>query len=309
MQKWIRIILAAVIVAIAAIGVQLFMKNNEGDGGQAVRMLTDSTGTQIEIPSHPKRVVILNASNLDLYAAAGGLEEVVGKPTSTSFSPDLAEKIKGIEEIGLIHQPNTEKIIALKPDLVIGVNVPFHNGLRETLKQAGIPLYINELNRYEDVLDTLKLYGELTGKPDAAKQVIETIQADYDRAAKLAEGKTPEKSVIIFGAPGSFNMATSQSFSGELLKRLNGINIADSADSVKGPYTALSMEYIAKADPQNIFIIAMGADPASIAQFREEMNSHAIWRDTQAVKRGTFLYSPIACSRSIRERKSARRWN
>ena len=44
--------------------------------------VTDSTGRQVTLPTHPQRVVIFNPSNLDLYVAAGGAENVVGKPTS-----------------------------------------------------------------------------------------------------------------------------------------------------------------------------------------------------------------------------------
>lgn len=42
--------------------------------------------------------------------------------------------------------------MSLKPDLVVGTNVPFHVMLRKPLEMAGVPLYLNMINSYEDVL-------------------------------------------------------------------------------------------------------------------------------------------------------------
>lgn len=290
MQKWLRYFLILVGVVLIIGIIQLVMKQEQADTASSYRTVIDGTGTSVELPTHPKRVVILNASNLDLYAAAGGLGEIVGKPQSNSFSPDLAEAIKGVEEIGTIHQPSTEKIIGLKPDLVIGINVPFHNGLRDTLKQAHIPLYINDLNTYEDVLHTLAFYGELTGKEEA-KHSIAKIEKEYEEASKLKK-ENNGNTLIIFGAPGSFNMATSKSFSGDLLRQLGGVNIADKVEGATGSYVALSMEYVAKANPDTIFIISMGADTATMEHFKEEMKGDPIWSHTRAVEQNRVFLLP-----------------
>mgnify|MGYP000273108670 CR=1 FL=1 len=49
---------------------------------------------------------------------------------------------KNIEQIGVIHNPSVETILKLQPDLVIGVNVPFHQQLIPTLEKADIPVLI-----------------------------------------------------------------------------------------------------------------------------------------------------------------------
>ena len=58
----------------------------------------DSMGREVTMPAHPKRVVILNASNLDLFVAAGGADFVVGKPTSQALSQTVKEKTAQAEE-------------------------------------------------------------------------------------------------------------------------------------------------------------------------------------------------------------------
>ena len=166
MNQVIKLITAVIVIClVGAIG-WMALRNN-GAAEAATREVTDSTGAKITIPVHPKRVVFLNASNLDMYYAAGGT--AVGKPTSTSITPDLQEKTKDVPEVGIIHNPNMETILSLRPDLVIGVNVPFHTGIRETLANAGIPLYINNLNTYDDVLNTVREKNRQGCRPAAEK--------------------------------------------------------------------------------------------------------------------------------------------
>ena len=130
----------------------------------------DSMDREITLPAHPKRVVILNASNLDLFVAAGGADLVVGKPTSQALSETVKEKTAKAEEVGIIHQPDIEKILSLQPDLVIGTNVPFHTDLEETLGNAGVPIYIQALDDVPSLFDALTFYGKLTGDEKAAAE-------------------------------------------------------------------------------------------------------------------------------------------
>ena len=71
------------------------------------REVTDSTGTTVKIPVHPQRVIILNASNVDMYYGAGGT--VIGRPATTAYDEELHHKLATIPEIGTIHSPNIKK--------------------------------------------------------------------------------------------------------------------------------------------------------------------------------------------------------
>lgn len=152
-----------------------------------MQRLTDSTGAVVLLPAHPQRVVILNASNLDLYYGAGGT--VVGRPLTSSLMPELAEKVEDIPAVGSVYQPSVEEIAAMQPDLVIGDDVPFHRSLRNSLAEEGIPLYINRLHTYDDVLQTLRFFGRLTGQEDTAAALEKTIAKEYAVVHDKAIGK------------------------------------------------------------------------------------------------------------------------
>lgn len=136
MKKYILLVF---VVIIALAGYFLLARGQHKLAANAAVSVTDSTGAKVHIPAEPKRIVFLNASNLEIFASIGG--KAVGRPTSTSYPNDIKKSIKDIPEVGMIHAPNLEKIMSLKPDLVVGTNVPFHVMLRKPLEMAGVPLY------------------------------------------------------------------------------------------------------------------------------------------------------------------------
>lgn len=293
MRKTVLFVVLGIILCLfGGIG-YLMLRSDTNTADIAMRQVTDSTGKTMEIPVHPKRVVFLNVSNMDMYVAAGGQEAVVGKPTSKSMSPELAAITEQVPDVGIIHSPNVEKILSLKPDLVIGVNVPFHNQLRETMEQNHIPLYINSLDTYEDTLKTLKFFGELTGNTQTAQDKLNTITKQCEEASAKTEGKQGPKTLILFSNPDSNNMASSTTFSGDLLKRLHGVNIADLDTSLQGQFIPLSLEYVVKQDPEVIFIISMGNTPDMMARFKEQMQTNEAWSQTTAVKNCRIYELPM----------------
>lgn len=278
-----KIVLLIFIILIILGGGMLWLQKHKVQQDGSVVPLVDSTGTVVQVPVQPKRIIFLNASNLEIFTAVGG--KAVGKTTSTSYPEDILPLIKDIPEIGMIHSPNVEQILGLKPDLLIGVNVPFHVMLRKPMEMAGVPLYINMINSYEDVLKTIDLFGQFAGKPNEAAAKRAKIEADYAKlTSDVVTGHGP-RTLIIFGSPDSFNMATEKSFVGDLLQRLGGINIADGESKAKdSSYIPLSMEYITKADPELILVITMGDGQTVMDKLRSELDINSVWKDVQAVK-------------------------
>lgn len=248
------------------------------------REFVDSSGRRVQIPARPQRVVALNASNLDLYYAAGG--QVIGRPTTVALSADLLEKIKTIPQIGETSAPNLERIVSLKPDLVLAVDVPFHHAIVPVLEKAGIPILLQALPDYQSILQTIRQYGELTGDATQAGRTISEIEQKVSRGKAKVAGKKPARALVIWGSPESFNMAMPQSFAGNLLDLLGAENVAQAPSAPAGPmpYMPLSLEYIAKADPDVILLITHGADERVSEKFRKDLAEHPAWQGMRAVK-------------------------
>lgn len=286
MRTYINRVIGFVVLLMAGAGLYLFFRGEAaltGADAPVKRVVTDSAGREVELPTRPKRVVLLNASNLDLFYAAGGGAAVVGKPTSNALSDAVKEATASAKEVGVIHNPNVEAILGLKPDLVMGVNVPFHQSLIPVLEKAGIPMVIQSLNTYEEVIETLRFYGELTGDQSAAEKKIAKIEETYNLAIARHGDRPAPKNLTVWGSPESYSMATSKSFVGDLITRLGGNNIADQSGA-EGGFVPLSMEYIAKADPEVIFLIAHSNDAKVGEKFQSDFAQNPVWKEVKAVK-------------------------
>ena len=118
----------------------------------------------------------------------------------------------------------------------------------------------------------------------------EKIEGEYKAVVGKTKGKTPPRTLIVFGTPGSFSMATSKSFSGDLLTQLGAVNIADGTSPVEDSFVPLSMEYIVKQDPQDILFISMMPDPTLVESFKKDLAENSLWQGVTAVKTGHVYY-------------------
>ncbi|WP_040292941.1 ABC transporter substrate-binding protein [Acetonema longum] len=248
-----------------------------------MRPVTDSAGRVVQIPVRPQRVIVLNPSSLDLFYAAGG--KVVGRPTTQALPDTVKTAVAAVPEVGTTANPNVEKLIALEPDLVLGVNVPPHHQLVPVLEKAGIPILLQMLDNYQQILDTLRFYGELTGRPEQSAAVIKEIEDDYRRRMANRGSQPAPEVLLVWGSTTSFQMATSNSFAGDLLRRLGAHNMADSKAglSAKMSSVPLSLEYVSKSNPDVILLITHSSDTKVGEKFRAELAGHPAWQGLKAV--------------------------
>ena len=296
MNSLLKKIVILAIVLIAGAGVMLGMRGQPDSttAQGAKRVVTDSLARQVEIPTKPRRVVILNASHLDVFCAAGGADIVVGKPTSKALSDKVIAATANAKEIGVIHSPDVEAILNLQPDLIIGINVPFHQQLIPIMQKAGVPVLIESLDTYEQVQRMLSFYGELTGKADVAEKSLAEIDKQYQQGLALAKGKSAPKNLIVWGTTDSFSMATSTSFIGNLVFRLGGGNIADAAESAaqNSGFIPLSMEFIAERNPEVIFIVTHGGAEMTQEKVLANLDKNNVWNGIAAVKNNRVYLLP-----------------
>ena len=255
----------------------------------ATRTEIDRAGTSVTMPSHPKRVVILNTANIDMYLAVEGT--IVGRMDAASLSGELKDKVKDIPSVGNTYNPDVEKIISLNPDLVIGMNIANHIKLREALTSANIPLYINDLDSFEDVNRSLQLFGELTNHTDISKVQIEKVNTAFADYQEKIKDKLHPKTLLLLGTPGNLNVSTDHSFSGKLLDTLGADNIGKYMKS-EAPYVPLSLEFIQEQNPERIIFVVMYPDPSIKESFIKEMQSNPAWQHVQAVKTDQIHYVP-----------------
>ncbi len=126
--------------------------------------LTDDSGASLTLPRPAQRIVSLAPHLTELLFAAGAGERVVG----VGAWSDYPEAAKALPQVGDSAMLDLERIVALKPDLLVvwrDGNSP--QQLRK-LATLGIPVYASELGTLADVAATLRRLGQLAGTEAAA---------------------------------------------------------------------------------------------------------------------------------------------
>lgn len=126
----------------------------------------DDAGSTVMLPQPAQRVVSLAPHVTEMLFAAGGGERIVGTVSYSDYPPAA----RNIPRIGDNRQVDIERLIALKPDLLV---VWRHNASArqmEQLRKLGIPLFYSEPHKLDDVPDTLLRLGQLLGTEQQARQ-------------------------------------------------------------------------------------------------------------------------------------------
>jgi iron complex transport system substrate-binding protein len=170
----------------------------------------------------------------------------------------------------------------------------FHHAIIPALEKAKIPVLLLSINSYKDILDKLRFYGEITGNNKKAVEIISRIEKKVSVIKKTVSSYKPPRVVIIWGSPQSFNMALKNSFVGNLVEMLGGINIADDAKPLQSmpQYAPLSLEYVLAKKPDMIFLITHGNDEKVAEKFKKEIEEHPAWKGLDAVRAGRVHVLP-----------------
>ncbi len=248
----------------------------------------DHAGASFTIKTPLTRIVVLNSSNLEMFLAAGG------KPlayAASSTTPEyVAKQLAGIPSVGQVQNPDIERIVALQPELVIGMNFPFHVSMVQTLKGAGIKTALFSPTTPEDVTKVIRLYGELTGNRTKAETSARAIEHSMDRVKKRTASIKKKKVLVLFGSPESYSMVMPNSYTGMMLSAAGGRNITegikqtDEKNKMSAGFLPLNLEYVTAGDPDIIMLINHSNKETAAAG--SVLSSSPAWSALRAVKNG-----------------------
>lgn len=290
-NKWVKV--ASVSLAVAAIsffGCANGEKNekqevNRGISSETEVTFVDDLGREVTV-DQPKRVVPLISSFADIWALAGGVEQIVATTDATWKYFDLPLD-ENVVNLGPSKELNLEQLIACEPDLVLAsCGTDRDMELEETFTQMGITVAYFDVDNLEDYLRMLKICTEITGCVENYTIYGTDIKEQVDNALEKVDDSHP--SVLYVRATGSSCKVknSEDSVLGEMLKDLGCVNIADTEH---GLLEQLSMEVILQEDPDYIFVVMQGTDVSKAEKIlANTMLTHPAWENLTAVKEGRY---------------------
>lgn len=253
-------------------------KTEQADDGAFPVTITDAADFDVVIEKEPKKIVSLMPSNTEISFALGVGDKIVGVTDNDNYP----EEVKEIEKIGGM-EFNIEKIISLKPDLVLAYGGSAMGSSKEGLDQlrnAGITvLVVNDAKSFAGVYEAIQMVGKATGKNAEAEEIIAEMKAKVaEIKAKASAIKEEDKKRVyieVFPGPGGIIAAGADTFMDEMLKMINAENVVTEKE-----WPQIDQEAIIAANP-DVILTTYGFytdDPVGIVSSRDG------WQDVAAVK-------------------------
>ncbi|MFT4243153.1 MAG: ABC transporter substrate-binding protein [Acidovorax sp.] len=216
--------------------------------------LADARHKTIVLARPATRIVSLQPSFTEAICALGGCDVLVGVDRFSVWP----RQVGALPTVGSLREPDIERIVALRPDVVLAR--PGHR-MDARLEALGVKVLALNTQTYEDMAQDLETLAVLLGKPGAGTRLWQRTQ---QRLAEL-RGQVPAQwrgKKVYFELHGakSATAAGEASFIGQTLHGLGLVNIAGRNLPM---YPQLSPEYVVRADPD--LIITMADLPTPLA--------------------------------------------
>ncbi len=201
----------------------------------------------------PRRIVSLLPSNTEILYALGLGDRVVGVSAFDDYPPEVEEK----ERVGDYFNPNLEKIVALKPDLVLTQASARIENLERTLGRYGIRVLALKNERLSELLDAFEAIGEATGTKERARALVDETRARLDAVRRRYEELARVRVLFILDVHPLYVVGR-DSYLNDLLEAAGGENVAG---RFSGAYPHLSPEVLFELEPE----VILNASPAAEA--------------------------------------------
>ncbi len=134
--------------------------------------MVDQTGEQIDVPTHPERVISLAPSLTEMIFSLQVEDKLVGA-TSYSNYPAAARKLP---RVGSYVQLDLERIVAMKPDLCIAIKDGNPRRTVDAIKALGIPVFAIDPRSIEQIMDAFRLLGDILGASKKAEELVSDME-------------------------------------------------------------------------------------------------------------------------------------
>jgi iron complex transport system substrate-binding protein len=234
----------------------------------------DEMGRRVDIPSLPQRIVSLAPSITETLYSLNLGERIVGVTEFSNYPDEARRKPK----VGSYINLNIEKIISLKPDLIIAIADGNKKESVGTLERLGYSVYAINPRCVKDVFRTIVNIGKITGCVDRANKLIKELKSRINYIKSRTRGIERPRVFFQIGINPVVTVGK-DTFHNDLIKMAGGLNISGNE---KAKYPRYSIEEILLNTPDIIIISSMDRGGGFDRKKREWMK----WKSIPAVKNG-----------------------
>lgn len=236
--------------------------------------VTDDRDKKVTLEKVPETVISLIPSNTEILYALEVGDKVIGVTDNDNFPKEASE----VERVSDTVKFDAERIIELKPDVVIAYTIGDKEGL-QVLEDAEIPVFVIESAvSFEDVYGDIIQISEVMNVKEKGEELVADIQSQI-KEVKDKVATVDEKQKLYFEISPAPDLYTTgkNTFQQEIMNHANVENIFENLEG----WPAISEEEVILRNPPLIVTTVSYTDNAV-----EEIKARASWENIEAIKNG-----------------------
>ncbi|WP_434299228.1 cobalamin-binding protein [Corallococcus exiguus] len=223
-------------------------------------------------PRYPRRVVCLTEETTEVLYRIGAGDLVVGVSGFTVRPPEARKKPK----VSSFLDANFERILELKPDLVLGFS-DLQADIGRELCKRGVPVYLFNQRSLAEILQAVRLTGALVGRAEPAEALAVELEKNLERHSDAAQS-LPKRPRIFF-EEWHEPLISGIRWCSELVEVVGGVDVCQESRASQGAKGRIfDPEEVAKRDPEGVIASWCGRKAK-----REKISSRPGWANVRAV--------------------------
>jgi iron complex transport system substrate-binding protein len=231
----------------------------------------DALAGEVTIPAAPRRIISLAPSVTEILFALGLDREIVGLSDADDYPED---RVRGRERVGGVII-NLERVVALRPDLIVGMPSLQRDQLGR-LRALHQPVLAVDAASIAGTLAQIRLLGRVTGRVPQAEAIARRVER---RLLAVRPGPRRRAYVELWDEP--VLAAAGGTLVHDVIERAGGRNIFGDRQG----YVSVALETVLVRNPEVIFLLYQG---------RDRVLRRPGWRGTDAGRAGRVYELPPA---------------
>ena len=299
-QRRLWLILALLAMALAASSLTGCVDQNRGDSNETI---TEAEGSEAD---HESTTTLLEIDDPQEKAAVEAAKKKVAamdeepRIVATSAAPadicdrlnldlvgickatisDLPKEYQDLPQVGTAMAPDMEIVASLNPDWILS---PASLQADQQPKYEAIDTdwaFLN-LRSVPGMYRSIQELGEIFDRKEEAQKMVDEFTEFYDEYRDNNAGKEKPKVLVLMGLPGSYIIATENSYVGSLVELAGGENVYAGTGQ---EFLTVNTEDMKTKEPDVILRAAHALPDQVVEMFKEDFETNDIWKHFDAVK-------------------------
>ena len=200
---------------------------------------------------------------------------------STTVST-IPERYEGLTEVGTAMAPDMEIMASLAPDWILSPS-SLQSDLQPKYEAINTDWAFLNLKSVFGMYQSIEELGEIFDRQEEAEEMVTEFEDFYAEYQGKNEGKESPDVLVLMGLPGSYIIATENSYVGSLVEMAGGNNVYAGSDE---EFLTVNTEDMKTKEP-DVILCAAHAMPEQVTEmFREDFATNDIWKHFKAVQEG-----------------------